>query len=441
MYKKLTEDYKVPAYLSDGYVTADVKSYGPAEYSNVNNDDEYTIHEKIYYVRSVNADEWMMFSPPFHVSNVYVLETSSEDALANSVSTTITTPVDPVNTVEREAALARQAEYNLDFASILASELRTDMSSNLNRPFNTHYNSFIEYAKDPTNKQGRNYSSEIKKIQIYPFTGSNYDAHFFIYKSEDNVWAYDTEEDQFVTDWIVSQPSTIEIDGVKRNVIMEQGGIYALQFPFCPKCEGFSDAYGTLNSRGFWDYWTGKLIVFEGYGPQVIPGKNIAQLIADPANTESNTGELRCNPTFAEYVIDDRDDVLSFYTFDNNFYNLDDKQLMKAGEVYLVTNISTPNPIKGRMKSVDPETGGIIYDTNTNNQTSTPTIAGDHKMLVYTIDGGVGIVPVVAQQVSIYNAAGQLITSQYLTEEMQISLPTGIYLICGEKEKAKAVVR
>ena len=380
----------------------------------------------------------MMFSPPFHVSNVYVLETSSEDALANSVSTTITTPEDQVSTEEREAALARQAEYNLDFASILASELRTDMSSNLNRPFNTHYNSFIEYAKDPTNKQGRNYSSEIKKIQIYPFTGSNYDAHFFIYKSEDNVWAYDSEKDQFETDWKVSQPSTIEIDGVKRNVIMEQGGIYALQFPFCPKCEGF-DADGFLNLRGFWDYWTGKLIVFEGYGPQVIPGKNIAQLIADPANTESNTGELRCNPTFAEYAIDDRDDVLSFNTYDNNFYGISEQ--LKAGEVYLVTNISTPNPIKGRMKSVDPETGGIIYDTNKNNQTSTPTIADDHKMLVYTIDGGVGIVPVIAQQVSIYNAAGQLITSQYLTEEMQISLPTGIYLICGEKEKAKAVVR
>lgn len=438
MYEKLKNNYKIPAYLSDGYVTADVKSYGPAEYSNVDNEDEYTIHEKIYYVRSVNADEWMMFSPPFHVSNVYVLETSSEDALANSVSTTITTPVDQVDPEEREAALARQAEYNLDFASILASELRTDMSSNLNRPFNTHYNSFIEYAKDPTNKQGRNYSSEIKKIQIYPFTGSNYDAHFFIYKSEDNVWAYDTENDQFVTDWIVSQPSTIEIDGVNRNVIMEQGGIYALQFPFCPKCEGF-DADGYLNDRGFWDYWTGKLIVFEGYGPQVIPGKNIAQLIADPANTESNTGELRCNPTFAGYTIEDRDDVLSFYTFDNNFYGISEQ--LKAGEVYLVTNISTPNPIKGRMKSVDPETGGIIYDTNKNNQTSTPTIAGDHKMLVYTIDGGVGIVPVIAQQVSIYNAAGQLVTSQYLTDEVYIPLSTGIYLICGEKEKTKAVVR
>jgi hypothetical protein len=62
-------------------------------------------------------------------------------------------------------------------------------------------------------------------------------------------------------------------------------------------------------------------------------------------------------------------------------------------------------------------------------------------MMVYNVAGGVGIIPVVEQQVSIYNAAGQLITSQYLTEEMQISLPAGIYLISGEKEQAKVIVK
>ena len=441
MYEKLKNNYKVPAYLSDGYVTADVDSWGPAEYSNVNNEDEYTIHEKIYYVRSVNADEWMMFSPPFHVSNVYVLETSSEDALANSVSTTITTPVDQVTTDEREAALARQAEYNLDFASILASELRTDMSSNLNRPFNTHYNSFIEYAKDPTNKQGRNYSSEIKKIQIYPFTGSNYDAHFFIYKSEDNVWAYDTKNDQFKTDWIVSQPSTIEIDGVNRNVIMEQGGIYALQFPFCPKCEGF-DAEGYLNPRGFWDYWTGKLIVFEGYGPQIIAGKEIHNMMDSYSYSENEKGQLLGNPVFAEYEVKHANAY--FCDSYNDLQHDGEDYIMKAGDVFILANLSDVS-VQGLKRRVNFETGEITYEEdksgNQDSATGTPTISGNRQMMVYTIDGGVGIIPVTAQQVSIYNAAGQLITSQYLTEEVQIPLPAGIYLISGEKEQAKVIVK
>jgi hypothetical protein len=50
-------------------------------------------------------------------------------------------------------------------------------------------------------------------------------------------------------------------------------------------------------------------------------------------------------------------------------------------------------------------------------------------------------VPVVAQQVSIYNSAGQLVTSEYLTAETSIHLPAGIYLICGEKDMAKTVVK
>jgi hypothetical protein len=50
-------------------------------------------------------------------------------------------------------------------------------------------------------------------------------------------------------------------------------------------------------------------------------------------------------------------------------------------------------------------------------------------------------VPVVEQQVSIYNAAGQLVTSQYLTDKVHISLPTGIYLITGAQDQFKAVVK
>ena len=62
-------------------------------------------------------------------------------------------------------------------------------------------------------------------------------------------------------------------------------------------------------------------------------------------------------------------------------------------------------------------------------------------MFVYNITGGVGVVPVVAQQVSIYNAAGQIVTSQYLADETHIALPAGIYLVAGAKEQFKVVVK
>ena len=92
-----------------------------------------------------------------------------------------------------------------------------------------------------------------------------------------------------------------------------------------------------------------------------------------------------------------------------------------------------------RIKSIDMQTGEVTTEPGVS--TSTPTIGGNNHMLVYNIEGGVGIVPVVEQQVSIYNAAGQLVTSQYLTDEVHIPLPSGIYLITGAQDQFKAVVK
>ena len=105
---------------------------------------------------------------------------------------------------------------------------------------------------------------------------------------------------------------------------------------------------------------------------------------------------------------------------------------------------STLKAMPGRKASIDMMTGDVTYepgDGSENTVTGTPTIAGEREMLVYTVAGGLGVVPVVPQHVSIYNAAGQLVVSQYLTDNTQFALPTGIYLVRGEKDQAKAMVK
>jgi hypothetical protein len=62
-------------------------------------------------------------------------------------------------------------------------------------------------------------------------------------------------------------------------------------------------------------------------------------------------------------------------------------------------------------------------------------------LLVYTISGGLVVIPVMPQYVAIYNAAGQLITSQYVADETCFELPSGIYFVCGENDRAKAMVK
>ena len=110
---------------------------------------------------------------------------------------------------------------------------------------------------------------------------------------------------------------------------------------------------------------------------------------------------------------------------------------LSPGEGFVLANIDAPAGMKPR--AINIKTGEITYRDETT--TSLPTIGGNNHMFVYNIEGGVGIVPVVEQQVSIYNAAGQLVTSEYLTDEVHISLPTGIYLIAGAQDQFKAVVK
>jgi hypothetical protein len=51
-------------------------------YEDVVSDEAYTIQDAQYLIKPIEAaDEWMLFSPPFDVTNVYVLETFPEDSL------------------------------------------------------------------------------------------------------------------------------------------------------------------------------------------------------------------------------------------------------------------------------------------------------------------------------------------------------------------------
>jgi hypothetical protein len=43
--------------------------------------------------------------------------------------------------------------------------------------------------------------------------------------------------------------------------------------------------------------------------------------------------------------------------------------------------------------------------------------------------------------VALYNAAGQLIMNQYLTDEVRVLLPNGIYFVRGEAQQIKAMVK
>lgn len=407
--------YQTPVY--DGLPQADVEFIGVS--SEIENEDSYNIQQEQYMLMSVMGDEWMLFSPPFDISEVYVIETCKE------------TDLESIATNEGwQAAINKQAAANMDFFYVLCYNIGYLNSVN---NFNGVYQSWYQELR-PSGVKG--------KIKLKHFTGSNYDANYYLQKSS-GTWNWDAENERFITDW---QYLSKTVDQVTHgdsvcDLIMKKGEIYSMKFPYM--YYGYRESGDGDNN---WDYWTGKYILLVGKGPQTIEGKNYHNNIDAAMTASPGTAEVRVNPTFAAIEIIGKG---AYYLSENQRFtkSFDDNGLIEPTSGFVLANTNTPTPMPQRIKSIDMQTGDVTYDSNGNNDnnqgitTSTPTISGNKQMMVYNIEGGVGIVPVVGQQVSIYNAAGQLVLTQYLMTKMHIALPSGIYLIAGAKEQYKVVVK
>lgn len=407
--------YQTPEF--DGLPSADVELTG-GTYSDIINEEAYTIQQEQYMLMNVEADEWFLFAPPFDISEVYVLETYKEDELATMAKNT-----------SWQDAINLQADANMDLFYVLCYTIGYKQSDNdFNRVFS-------EWSK-PSGAGG--------KIKLTHFTGANYSANYYVQRSS-GTWGWDSEKSRFVTDWAYL-PATMEKvthGDTEYSVVMKKGEIYSLKFPYM--YYGYREE-GDGNGNNNWDYWTGKYILFVGKGPQTIEGTNYHQTITNSTMTvPSGSAEIRANSTFASMEVSG---MRAYYLGENQRFtpSIDDSEFapIDATQGFVLLNKSTISPLPQRIASIDMMTGDVTYepgDGSENTVTGTPTIAGEREMLVYTVAGGLGVVPVVPQHVSIYNAAGQLVVSQYLTDDTQFALPTGIYLIRGEKDQAKAMVK
>lgn len=410
----VVDDYKTPVY--DGLPSAEVEFTG-GTMSEVTNPDSYTIQQEQYMLMSIKADEWFLFAPPFDISEVYVVETYKEDELAAMAKSTTW-----------QEAINLQAAANMDFFYALCYNI--GYLNSVNKLDGIYYDWSVTLAKN-NNAKG--------KIKLNHFTGSNYTANYYLQRS-DGTWEWDAEKSRFKTDWEYL-PTTMEKvthGETEYSVVMKKGEIYSMKFPYM--YNGYRNENG-----GQWDYWTGKYLLFVGKGPQTIEGTNYHSTISASMSATPGNAEIRVNPTFASLEISN---MGAYYLGENQRFTPapddNDPGYIDPTQGFVLLNASSPSPAPRRIASIDLMSGDVTYepgDGSENTVTGTPTIAGEREMLVYTVAGGLGVVPVVPQHVSIYNAAGQLVVSQYITDNTQFALPTGIYLVRGEKDQAKAMVK
>lgn len=403
------DDYMVNA-LS-GYVSpslgATVKMTDQRKkHQEILNISDYAIEDRVYMILPLVADQWRMFVPPFDVSKVSVIESYPDDLATKETV---------------DAARKNQARHTLDFLYYCCEGI--EFYNNSAVGLDNFKNSWINYTykKD-------NYRPQI--IELTHATENNwFDAHYYLYHSS-GTWSFDGTN--FTTDW---QPAAVEnkqFDGTTHPVVMKQGEIYAFEFP-----------YKQGNDYTKWDYWTGKYLLVEGYGPQTLHGTNYASEVTGDYLV-SGSASLRGNATFADMTVSKSNAYyLTTSTSGNTEQNkyiagANQSRTLEPAEGFLLANIPASS---APARAIAINTGVVTYDQETETTGSVPTIAGGRTLIVNSVDGGLTVIPVVAQQVGIYGSAGQLIASDYMTDETTLSLPAGIYMVRGEKETAKVIVR
>ena len=485
------DDYSAPVLNPAPTENADEKymsiapTYVGDEYQNyITNLTDYHVENKVYYIVPAQADIWMAFTAPFDVAKIYIMETRHEQDLHNEV---IASKDQWGDDGYRANMLKAQAKHNADFAAFFGVALALESK----KPFEDIFADYIGWANWKDNAAKRNKYELVHYYNTYDDGGnletSNWnEADYYLYKNTGDweLTQQDEEEEKvgnqrFITQWEFVAPPT------SGGVLMEQGETYSMLFPYCTGCLSY-DENGEIIDRDFWDYWTGKFLIFESIdganvkdadgnviGHHIIKGssfvgstpsftdkgdgvdktmtfKNFAysddQLITTLAKSVGQgRAKLNGNPTFAPMGTLNRnvltlDESLESFGFTVSVE--EDIQIIEPTQSFLYTNIVALTSSGQSLLGIGRD-GTIRYGgNNSGSQNGTsghiPTVGGGNDLFITAIEGGINIAVAEPQMVKVMSSTGAVLFAGYITTATDVQLPThGIYIVSGENEVQK----
>ena len=416
----------------------------------------YAITDKVYYVTTATADVWQSFTAPFNVAKIWVVETYDEKTLKKTLKKTD----DKGNVLTKhKSIMLEQAKHNADFAAFFGVAMAIGSTD----PFETIFNDWKKWGmlKDKETIINGNplYSGELSgydlrgRAELIPYMGDNWEtAHFYLNENKGN-WELDAEADTFKVKWDMLTETDLE-DGI----LLHQGKTYSMLFPYCTGC--WNDE--AERPSDFWDYWSGKILIFESTdgkvkGEHTIQGTNYiaeSKVEAQPwifdGATSGTDAILTGNSTFAT-LNTSRDNIYT-YSADPAMesFMLYDPEESGAATISPTTSFLYANvPVNDQgmpAKKVTRE-GKIIYGERdesgtpgdgTTTGTHTPTVGGGNDMFITGIAGGINISVAAPQFVQVVNATGHIIYCGYVANNVDVILPmNGIYVVKGENEAQK----
>ena len=202
-------------------------------------------------------------------------------------------------------------------------------------------------------------------------------------------------------------------------------------FPYCTGCwEDNNEA-----KRKYWDYWSGKLIIFESTQaskekPHTLRGSNYVAA-ARPAKGDWVFANGEVLDTYSEVVVTGNSSLAHMNTNRTDVFVFDPTPNQEA---FLAQGM----PARGVMR-----TGEIIYgkentSTDVNQGGNIPTVGGGNDLFITATVAGINIAVAEPQHVRVMSATGAIIFSGMVQTAVDVALPTtGVYVVAGENEVHK----
>ena len=454
----------------DRFIPIRPTNVGEERQYEITNTGDYKVTDRIYYITTAMSDVWMNFTMPFDVQNIYIVESFDENVIAGYETDDAIVPA--AGETKRDAIKRIQAKHNADFAAFfgVAMALGTD------KTFEQIYDNYLDWAKNKADRDNGLYAGTGSynlrgKYLLKHYDGTNFKtSNFYLYKNTED-WTIVDDEYAFKTNWqIVPKQAT-------NAPLMHKGQTYSMLFPYCQGCDVEVDQNGNvvleggmpkMTPREYWDYWSGKFLIFESTlgsvaNPHVIKGSNFLAKTKVGSEDwifdnqpESGSAMLTGNSTFSMMRMApgkhrNEEHYQNVYTYtasmaSENFWPYD-SEMVDGITVYpnilptssvLWTNIAAP--VNMVVKRIGRD-GRIIYDNsddNNGNTTHIPTVGGGNDLFITSIAGGINVAVAVPQYIRVVTSTGAIIYTGMVQNAVDIALPTsGIYIISGENEVQK----
>ena len=461
---KTPDNFQMQGMEIGEYFTLQPTNVGDKVYE-ITNAEAYKIHNKVYYITTALSDTWMNFTMPFDVENIYVVESYPDFKLEKQFEIYNDKfnneqledeewekiPENVLNNIVNPSySLTRlyQGKHNADFASFfgMAMALGSDAS------FEEMQQDFLDWAYLQDSGEGADdYKGTRENYDwrgVWPLT--HYDgsiesfmnSNFYLYENTADwtVEMVDGRPNSYKTNWqIVSKR-------VANQPLLRKGHTYSMLFPYCWGCD--EEPYDM--EREYWDYWTGKFLIFESTDaektgvPHEIAGRNQA---IDEFNVSPSSGnaKLTGNISFAKFK--NYDDELFYYQSSRekggSFLPLYNTEEQEFATIYPTNTLLNSNLMNiNQVQSIGRD-GKINYYNSGNSQGPTtgghvPTVGGGNDMFITAIDGGINIAVAAPQNIYVVNATGHILYNGYVTTDVNVMLPiNGIYVVKGENEAQK----